>query len=343
MPGLRVEHLNKSFGSNQVLFDISLDIKEREFFVLLGPSGCGKSTLLRSIAGLETVDSGRIFIDNKDITGLEPGERNIAMVFQNYALYPHMTVFENLAFPLKLRGLKKKDIEVKVRDVSKMLEIDRYLAKRPGQLSGGEKQRVAVGRALVRDPSLFLFDEPLSNIDAKLRAIMRAEISRLHKRIGITTVYVTHDQTEALTLGTRIAIMRQGHIEQIGTPEEVYNDPKTMFVAGFMGAPPMNLLHVNVKDNRLYVGKDSIFNLNNNNLPENVVLGIRPEKIELGGELRGKIVLKEMLGSYMLLHIEFYDNNLILRTDKEVNGEVVTFNFPGEALYFFDVQSGKRL
>ncbi len=343
MPGLRVEHLNKFFGSNQVLFDISLDIKEREFFVLLGPSGCGKSTLLRSIAGLETVDSGRIFIDNKDITGLEPGERNIAMVFQNYALYPHMTVFENLAFPLKLRGLKKKDIEVKVRDVSKMLGIDRYLAKRPGQLSGGEKQRVAVGRALVRDPSLFLFDEPLSNIDAKLRAIMRAEISRLHKRIGITTVYVTHDQTEALTLGTRIAIMRQGHIEQIGTPEEVYNDPKTMFVAGFMGAPPMNLLHVNVKDNRLYVGKDSIFDLNNNNLPENVVLGIRPEKIELGGELRGKIVLKEMLGSYMLLHIEFYDNNLILRTDKEVNGEVVTFNFPGEALYFFDVQSGKRL
>ena len=240
MTKLQIKNLSKNFGNTKILENINLEINEGEFVVLVGPSGSGKSTILRIIAGLETPSTGEVLINNKVINDLKPKDRDIAMVFQNYALYPHMSIFDNLAFPLKMKNIDKKIIDKSVNDISSMLGINHYLAKKPKELSGGERQRVALGRAIIRKPELFLMDEPLSNLDAKLRTQMRAELLKLHKSLSSTVIYVTHDQIEALTMGNKIAVLNHGEMQQVGTPSEIYNNPRNIFVAGFIGNPGMN-------------------------------------------------------------------------------------------------------
>jgi multiple sugar transport system ATP-binding protein len=253
MAAIEMVNIVKKYGDGfPAVNDVSIDVQDGEFMILVGPSGCGKSTLLRMIVGLEDITSGDMVIGGKLVNDLAPRDRNLAMVFQNYALYPHLTVYENIAFPLRLKGkLSDPEIDAKVRDASKTLELDEHLQRKPGNLSGGQRQRVAMGRAIVRDAEAFLFDEPLSNLDAKLRGQMRTEISRLQKRLGITTVYVTHDQVEAMTLGDRVAVMRRGVLQQLATPRELYTQPVNLFVAGFIGSPPMNFLPATVDGDKL--------------------------------------------------------------------------------------------
>ena len=264
--------------------DVSLDIADGEFVILVGPSGCGKSTLLRMIVGLEDITSGDMVIGDRKVNDLAPRERNLAMVFQNYALYPHLSVYENIAFPLRLAGASDEEVDEKVRNASKTLELDEHLERKPGNLSGGQRQRVAMGRAIVRDADAFLFDEPLSNLDAKLRGQMRTEISRLQKRLGITTVYVTHDQTEAMTLGDRVAVLKRGLLQQLATPRELYENPGNLFVAGFIGSPPMNFLPAEVEGTRLTlpfgsveIGEEKASRARDRGL---LIAGIRPEHFE---------------------------------------------------------------
>ena len=248
MASITMNHIVKRYGDGfPAVNDVSIDVADGEFMILVGPSGCGKSTLLRMIVGLEDITSGDMVIGGQKVNDLAPRDRNLSMVFQNYALYPHLTVYENIAFPLRLAGASNDEVDRKVRDASKTLELDEHLERKPGNLSGGQRQRVAMGRAIVRDADAFLFDEPLSNLDAKLRGQMRTEISRLQKRLGITTVYVTHDQTEAMTLGDRVAVLKRGLLQQLATPRELYNQPVNLFVAGFIGSPPMNFLPATVK------------------------------------------------------------------------------------------------
>ncbi|HEV7249170.1 MAG TPA: ABC transporter ATP-binding protein [Shinella sp.] len=249
MPFLKISNLRKSYGSLEILKDINLEIEEGGFLVLVGPSGCGKSTLLNTIAGLEPITSGDIAIDGRSVAGLHPSKRDIAMVFQSYALYPNMTVGGNIAFGMEIRGVPKDERDKAIKQVADMLQIGHLLDRKPGQLSGGQRQRVAMGRALVRDPKLFLFDEPLSNLDAKLRVDMRTEIKRLHQRMNTTIVYVTHDQIEAMTLATKIAVLKDGVLQQFGSPSEIYNNPSNIFVADFMGSPAMNLLSAKIEQN----------------------------------------------------------------------------------------------
>jgi multiple sugar transport system ATP-binding protein len=293
MSFLTISNLEKSFGSLRILKDINLSVEEGGFLVLVGPSGCGKSTLLNCIAGLEPITSGDISIAGRSIAGLHPSKRDIAMVFQSYALYPNMTVAGNIAFGMEVRGVPKPEREAAVKRVSAMLQIDHLLSRKPSQLSGGQRQRVAMGRALVRDPQVFLFDEPLSNLDAKLRVDMRTEIKRLHQRVGTTIVYVTHDQIEAMTLATRIAVLRDGVLQQFGTPAEVYNDPANMFVADFMGSPAMNLIPATIEAEgdalavRLERNGKAPISLALNGTPNSlaayqgkkVIFGIRPEAL----------------------------------------------------------------
>ncbi|RYY45885.1 MAG: ABC transporter ATP-binding protein, partial [Actinomycetales bacterium] len=243
MATIEMKNIVKKYGDGfPAVNDISIDVEDGEFLILVGPSGCGKSTLLRMIVGLEDISSGDMIIDGDRVNDLAPRDRNLAMVFQNYALYPHLTVYENIAFPLRLKKVPEKEIDEKVRQASKTLDLDEHLERKPGNLSGGQRQRVAMGRAIVRDAKAFLFDEPLSNLDAKLRGQMRTEIARLQKQLGITTVYVTHDQTEAMTLGDRVAVMKRGILQQLASPRELYEQPVNLFVAGFIGSPPMNFL-----------------------------------------------------------------------------------------------------
>src|SRR6476661_6797381 len=252
MAAIDMKNIVKKYGDGfPAVNDVSIDVADGEFMILVGPSGCGKSTLLRMIVGLEDITSGDMVIGGKRVNDLAPRDRNLAMVFQNYALYPHLTVYENIAFPLRLAGASNDEVDKKVRDASKTLELDEHLERKPGNLSGGQRQRVAMGRAIVRDAEAFLFDEPLSNLDAKLRGQMRTEIARLQKRLGITTVYVTHDQTEAMTLGDRVALLRKGVLQQVATPRELYDRPVNMFVAGFIGSPPMNFLPAHVDGNKV--------------------------------------------------------------------------------------------
>src|SRR6187397_2309573 len=252
MAEIQMQHIVKRYGDGfPAVNDVSIDVADGEFLILVGPSGCGKSTLLRMIVGLEDITSGDMVIGGKKVNDLAPRDRNLAMVFQNYALYPHLTVYENIAFPLRLAGASDSEVDEKVRDASKTLELDEHLERKPGNLSGGQRQRVAMGRAIVRQAEAFLFDEPLSNLDAKLRGQMRTEISRLQKRLGITTVYVTHDQTEAMTLGDRVCVLRKGVIQQVASPRELYEQPVNLFVAGFIGSPPMNFLPATPKGNGL--------------------------------------------------------------------------------------------
>ena len=288
MPILEIDHLQKSYGETHILHDINISIDEGDFLVLVGPSGCGKSTLLNCIAGLEPITGGAIRIGGRDVTGVSPKDRDIAMVFQSYALYPTMSVAKNITFGMKVRGVDKATQDAKLKQVAGQLQIEQLLNRKPGQLSGGQRQRVAMGRALVRDPKLFLFDEPLSNLDAKLRVSMRTEIKKLHQDLNASIVYVTHDQIEAMTLATKIVVMKGGVIQQIGTPAEIYNRPANMFVADFMGSPAMNLIPARVradagvtrieidrKDAAPLVITDPVAR----DLPAEIVLGVRPEDI----------------------------------------------------------------
>jgi multiple sugar transport system ATP-binding protein len=285
MSTIEMKNIVKKYGDGfPAVNDVSIDVADGEFLILVGPSGCGKSTLLRMIVGLEDISSGDMMIDGKRVNDLAPRDRNLAMVFQNYALYPHLTVYENIAFPLRLKGASNEEVDKKVRAASKTLELDEHLERKPANLSGGQRQRVAMGRAIVRDAEAFLFDEPLSNLDAKLRGQMRTEIARLQKRLGITTVYVTHDQTEAMTLGDRVAVLKRGVLQQLATPRELYNNPYNLFVAGFIGSPPMNFLPATVEGTsvKLPFGTVTIPQERAQNAQGKglLIAGIRPEHFE---------------------------------------------------------------
>jgi multiple sugar transport system ATP-binding protein len=305
MPGVSLEEVSKSFSAETVAVDeLSLEIADGEFMILVGPSGCGKTTALRMVAGLEKPTSGVIRIGDRVVNEVSARDRDIAMVFQNYALYPHMSVYKNLAFSLRQKRTPKQDIDRRVREVAGMLGLEALLKRRPGQLSGGQRQRVAMGRALVREPKVFLLDEPLSNLDAKLRVQMRAELKRLHVRLGVTTIYVTHDQVEAMTLGDRIAVLSEGKLQQLGAPQEVYDRPANVFVAGFIGSPPMNLLHGTVRGGRVTAGD---FVLQRADTPDgDVIVGLRPEA--LGPAMNGlpsiefRVDVVEPLGDEVIVH-----------------------------------------
>ena len=347
--------------------EFSLDIKDKEFIVLVGPSGCGKSTTLRMIAGLEEISEGELYIGDRLVNDVAPKDRDIAMVFQNYALYPHMTVYENMAFALKLRHAPKNEIDKKVKEAAEILDITQYLGRKPKALSGGQRQRVAIGRAIVRDPQVMLMDEPLSNLDAKLRNQMRAEIIKLRERINTTFIYVTHDQTEAMTLGDRIVIMKDGFIQQIGTPQEVFNHPYNLFVATFIGTPQMNMFEnaklvkvdgkyaVQLDNQTVVLSDDKQAKLTANNVAEqDVVLGVRPEHIELTtGGIEGKVDVSEMMGSTVHLHVTSMGRDVVLvvstmnMTGAEVaalsSGSTVHFSFPGHVCHVFSKETGVNL
>ena len=340
----------------------SLDIKDKEFIVLVGPSGCGKSTTLRMVAGLEEISGGELVIDGKVMNDVAPKDRDIAMVFQNYALYPHMTVYENMAFSLKLRHTPKDEIDKKVREAARILDITQYLERKPKALSGGQRQRVAIGRAIVRAPKVMLMDEPLSNLDAKLRNEMRAEIIKLRKRIDTTFMYVTHDQTEAMTLGDRIVIMRDGYIQQIGTPQEVFNHPSNLFVAGFIGMPVMNFFDAELKreGNKYFVElsglkvqldeKKTARLLKNNVQNQPITLGVRPEHTNISDKgVPAKVDVSEMMGSSVHLHVDADGRDVIIIVpilDVEDNynyGDLVHFTFAGNVAHVFSKETTKNL
>ena len=337
--------------------EFSLDIKDKEFIVLVGPSGCGKSTTLRMVAGLEEISGGELYIGDRLVNDVAPKDRDIAMVFQNYALYPHMTVYDNIAFALKLRHTPKEEIDRRVKEAAEILDITQYLGRKPKAMSGGQRQRVAIGRAIVREPQVLLMDEPLSNLDAKLRNQMRAEIIKLREKIQTTFIYVTHDQTEAMTLGDRIVIMKDGFIQQVGTPQEVFNHPYNLFVAGFIGSPQMNLIDANLAiENGKYVvnlggytvalSDEKQANLKKNNVqPQEIVLGIRPEHITLGKGLTGTVDVSEMMGSSVHLHVNSLGRDVVMvvstmnMTGAEVaalsNGSPISYNFAGHVCHVF--------
>ena len=340
----------------------SLDIKDKEFIVLVGPSGCGKSTTLRMVAGLEEISGGELIIDGKVMNDVAPKDRDIAMVFQNYALYPHMTVYDNMAFSLKLRHTPKDEIDRKVREAAEILDITQYLQRKPKALSGGQRQRVAIGRAIVRAPKVMLMDEPLSNLDAKLRNEMRAEIIKLRQRIDTTFMYVTHDQTEAMTLGDRIVIMKDGYIQQIGTPQEVFNHPANLFVAGFIGMPVMNFFDAELKREgdkffvevggikvRLSEDKEERL-LKNDVQSQPVTLGVRPEHTDVADEgITAKVDVAEMMGSSVHLHVNADGRDIIIivpTIDMKGNyniGDTVRFAFDGKVAHVFSKETDKNL
>ena len=346
---LTVEHLDKAYGPIAVLKDISVEMGDGEFLVLVGPSGCGKSTLLNCIAGLEDTTAGRVTIGGRDVTDLPPREREIAMVFQSYALYPTMSVGENIGFGMRIRKTAKAEMDKRIGEVAKLLQIDHLLDRKPSQLSGGQRQRVAMGRALVRDPELFLFDEPLSNLDAKLRVEMRAEIKRLHETTGKSIVYVTHDQIEAMTLATKIVVLKDGAVQQIGTPAEIYHRPANTFVADFMGSPPMNLVPAEVVD-ASSLRLDGSHVVTGLDLPEAVrrrkrtTLGIRPETFHSGEALRVVPVMAENTGSDTYLSFRLGEKVFTARLPWHFAvGESVGLDFAREQLCFFDAESGTAL
>ncbi|MCJ2014297.1 ABC transporter ATP-binding protein [Methylobacterium sp. J-076] len=351
MAGLRLEGLRKSFGAHEILKGVDLALADGEMLVIVGASGCGKSTLLRLVAGLETPSAGRILIDGRDVTGIDPSARDIAMVFQNYALYPHMSVFDNMAYGLKIRGLPRAEIRAKVDAASALLGLEALLDRKPRQLSGGQRQRVAMGRAIVRDPKLFLFDEPLSNLDAKLRVQMRGEIRRLQRRLKVTSLYVTHDQVEAMTLGDRLLVMHQGVPVQLATPTEVFERPADTYVAGFIGSPAMNLLPGLLGRNGTAVSLDGTeIDLGPRRIPRpdghRVILGIRPEHVALDpAGAAWPVEVVELLGSEMLVHGRSAAGaSLTLRTaNGPPPGEAIRVSFPAAHLHVFDEATGLRL
>lgn len=356
MAYLEITQLDKHYDRFQALKQVDLSVEKEEFIVFVGPSGCGKTTLLRTISGLETPTVGKITLDGRDITYVHPSKRNVAMVFQNYALFPHLSVFENIAFGLRLHGLSKQEIEQRVQRAAKLLHLDPLLTRKPKQLSGGQRQRVAIGRAIVKQPKLFLFDEPLSNLDAKLRVRMRVELLNLHYETRNTAIYVTHDQVEAMTMADRIVILNDGRVEQIGTPVQLYEQPSNKFVAGFIGSPQMNFLELTVegrRENGLACVAEGVGKLV---LPvqtdgvtdgKKVTLGIRPEHVQLVGtefsvRLPAVVNIVENLGSENLLHAEIAENQLLVAkvaggAAPERNHRLALF-LPAEHLYLFDDQ-----
>ena len=348
MPEIALRNVSKSFGAVDVIRDVSLDIEPGEFVVFVGPSGCGKSTLLRMIAGLEDVTEGEVHIGGKDVTDEEPSDRGVAMVFQSYALYPHMTVADNMSFGLRMAHRPKAEIDDKVGRAAKILQLDKLLDRKPGQLSGGQRQRVAIGRAIVRDPKVFLFDEPLSNLDAELRVQMRVEIAKLHNTLGNTMIYVTHDQTEALTLADRIVVLRAGVIEQVGSPLELYEDPHNSFVAGFIGSPRMNFLAGRgLPGNRIAIGGTEFISPVVVAVGAEVAVGIRPEHLDeaTGNALSLKVEVVERLGSTAYVHGVLPTGETLVaeqRSSAPSFGDTIAVHFDPAKVRLFDA-AGQRL
>ncbi|CDE88978.1 TPA: sn-glycerol-3-phosphate ABC transporter ATP-binding protein UgpC [Candidatus Gastranaerophilales bacterium HUM_20] len=331
MSSVVLKNVTKIYDKKRVIDDVDLTINDKEFIVLVGASGCGKSTLLRMIAGLEDITEGEIFIGDKKVNDVQPKDRDIAFVFQSYALYPHMTVRENIAFGLKMRKIDKATIEKKVQEAAEILDLGEYLDRKPKQLSGGQRQRVALGRAIVRNPKVFLMDEPLSNLDAKLRVQMRSEIKKLHEKLQTTFIYVTHDQTEALTMGDRIVVLDKGKIQQAGRPEEIYNNPANTFVAGFVGSPQMNFID----------SKDFPYETK-----EDVIIGIRPEKMICGGKIKltVNIEISELLGSEKIAYFNIGDQKCSAKLPADYDiGKTLELSINPDDLYFFNKENGKRI
>ncbi len=368
---MTLKNIKKVYDKNvTAVDDFSLEIADKEFVVLVGPSGCGKSTTLRMVAGLEEISSGELLIDDKTVNAVPPKDRDIAMVFQNYALYPHMTVYENMAFALKLRHADKKEIDDKVKKAAEILSITELLKRKPKALSGGQRQRVAIGRAIVREPKVFLMDEPLSNLDAKLRNQMRAEIIKLRQSVNTTFIYVTHDQTEAMTLGDRIVIMKDGFVQQIGTPQEVFNRPANLFVAGFIGSPQMNFFdaglekHSNGYSVTLHgvriplTAEMSVRLAERHILEQDVIMGIRPEHMSIAthdeaGAVHAVVDVSEMMGSEMHIHLNVEGKDVVVRVptvdlDEKFRGGIgylseIDFKFPSALIHLFSREDEKNL
>ncbi|MEN4099499.1 MAG: sn-glycerol-3-phosphate ABC transporter ATP-binding protein UgpC [Anaerolineaceae bacterium] len=358
MAGVTYDHVYKKFGDFTAIQDLNLNIEDKEFLVLVGPSGCGKTTALRCLAGLEEVSDGRVIIGNQVVNDVAPKDRDIAMVFQSYALYPHMTVFDNMAFGLKLRKVPKAEIRQRVEEAAQILGIEHLLKRKPRELSGGQRQRVAVGRAIVREPKVFLFDEPLSNLDAKLRVQTRAEISKLHQRLQTTFIYVTHDQTEAMTMATRIAVMNKGVLQQLDTPQELYDRPDNLFVAGFIGSPAMNFFpaHIRKDGSALYVdAKAFAVKIPEDRVPvymplagKEIIFGIRPEDIHNpafappgihSAPVEAKVDVTELMGNEIFLYLISGKDNYVARVDPRTRfqiGETVQVVFNMDNFHIFD-------
>lgn len=353
MSVIRLKNITKRWGVVTAVDDISLDIRDKEFMVLLGPSGCGKTTTMRMIAGLEEISEGEVYIGDNLVNHLPPKDRDVAMVFQNYGLYPHMTVEENIGYPLRIRRIPKSERRVLIDKAARRVELREFLSRRPAALSGGQRQRVALARAIVREPNCFLMDEPLSNLDARLRVIMRTELKHLQHELQITTVFVTHDQVEAMTLADRVAVMNEGKICQLGTPDEIYNNPHNLFVAGFIGSPAMNLVSGILAEN-CFQAEGMEIALPNSILSQlnrkHAVLGIRAEDIDIcslsKAQLRHRVYSVEMLGDATLITIRLGNNYITAKVGKEVRvqiGEEVGMMFKPEKLYFFDGDSQQRI
>ena len=364
MASLSLEHINKTYPNGfEAVKDFNLDIEDKEFIIFVGPSGCGKSTTLRMIAGLEEISGGTLKIGDKVMNDVEPKDRDIAMVFQNYALYPHMTVYDNMAFSLKLKKVPKEEIDKAVREAARILDLEKLLDRKPKALSGGQRQRVAMGRAIVRNPKVFLMDEPLSNLDAKLRVQMRIEISKIHQRLGATIIYVTHDQTEAMTLGTRIVVMKDGVVQQVDTPQNLYQKPGNLFVAGFMGSPQMNFLDVLIEekngalfarlgDYEIAIPQEKAAALKKGGyVGKTVILGIRPEDVHDSAEFVEKagntamdsvVKVYELLGAEVFLYFDLLGTQITARVDPRTQARAtapIRFTFDMDKAHFFDKES----
>ncbi|MBB3998282.1 ABC transporter ATP-binding protein [Aureimonas pseudogalii] len=352
MASVDIVDVQKSFGSHPVIKGVNVHIEDGEFVILVGPSGCGKSTLLRMLAGLEHISGGEIRIGDRVVNDLPPKDRDIAMVFQNYALYPHMSVADNMAFSLKLKGAAKSEIDARVKPAAEILGLTNLLDRYPRQLSGGQRQRVAMGRAIVRDPQVFLFDEPLSNLDAKLRVSMRTEIKNLHQRLTTTTVYVTHDQIEAMTMADKIVVMQDGRIEQVGAPLDLYDNPVNLFVAGFIGSPAMNMLHgrLDPQDSSRFVTNDGLSlplgQAHRGAIGRDLVYGARPEAIHLGGDIGIEVVVVEPTGfeSQVLGKLGQTEVTCVFRERVDIRpGQRLNVSIDPNAVHLFDAKSGERL
>ncbi|MFD2617201.1 ABC transporter ATP-binding protein [Terrilactibacillus laevilacticus] len=365
MAEILLKHINKKYENSDTLSvkDFNLEIDDKEFIVFVGPSGCGKSTTLRMIAGLEEITEGELYIGHKLVNNVSPKDRDIAMVFQNYALYPHMSVYDNMAFGLKLRKYKKEEIDKRVKEASRILGLEEYLKRKPKALSGGQRQRVALGRAIVRNPKVFLMDEPLSNLDAKLRVQMRTEIAKLHQRLNTTTIYVTHDQTEAMTMATRIVIMKDGVIQQVGSPKDVYDFPVNVFVGGFIGSPAMNFVPVKLTDHHFEIGQLSIpipegkmkILREKNYVGKNVILGIRPEDIHdeplfidasKNSSFTVTIDVAELMGAESILYAKLEGHDIIAKIDARNNpsiGDSILLALDMNKVHFFDAETEERI
>ena len=364
MAELKLENIYKIYDNNvTAVTDFNLHIEDKEFVVFVGPSGCGKSTTLRMIAGLEEISKGNFMIDGKRVNDTPPKDRDIAMVFQNYALYPHMTVYDNMAFGLKLRKFPKDEIDRRVQEAAKILGLEEYLKRKPKALSGGQRQRVALGRAIVRDAKVFLMDEPLSNLDAKLRVQMRAEISKLHRRLDTTTIYVTHDQTEAMTMATRLVVMKDGIIQQVGAPKDVYEKPENVFVASFIGSPSMNFFHGKLENGKFVAGKSTIavpegkmkVLRDHGYVGKDIILGIRPEDLHdeqliidasQGATIKIKVDVSELTGAETMVYSSFEGQTFVARIDSRTDihpNDTLELAFDMNKVHFFDKDSELRI